>query len=355
MKNSLTGFVLSGLLHAGLIGWAAHALQTPVKPAPAQNLVLTVNLFKTPKKLAPEPVKTQRIKPEKPPRKALTETIKPKAILQAVTKPKPESKPKLETKNEPKSESKPNPKPTKKQLSKNKKKTPPKKITRPKKAKKLVKTRKKPPVKPVAKKPLKKPLKKTVKKQRPTPRPMSKARPAVKRAIATRKTIARAQHPFQRQPQPAPVKRSPPGQNASAQQHRKAQAIRHVSRGQYAPTHRAPYHKPNSVAPQKRVNPAIAGKLSRQYKARLRQLIASHKRYPKRAKRRGQEGKVSLSFSIRHSGVISNIRVIKSSGVSSLDNAAIRAIQQTSRQLPYPAGMAKRSFQLTITLAYQLR
>ena len=49
--------------------------------------------------------------------------------------------------------------------------------------------------------------------------------------------------------------------------------------------------------------------------------------YPRRARRRGQQGSVLIEFDILEDGRISNPRIAESSGIPSLDEAALRAIR----------------------------
>ena len=94
--------------------------------------------------------------------------------------------------------------------------------------------------------------------------------------------------------------------------------------------------------------------LNQQYKVRLQQIIVSKKSYPRRARRHGQQGKVTLSFSVSHSGTITDIRVLKSSGIPVLDKASIQAIQKSSKILRFFPKMPKKSMKLSITLNYIL-
>lgn len=51
-------------------------------------------------------------------------------------------------------------------------------------------------------------------------------------------------------------------------------------------------------------------------------------KYPSSAKRAGHQGTVTLSFTVSSSGKVTSVRVSKSSGHSSLDNAAVSAIRR---------------------------
>ena len=94
--------------------------------------------------------------------------------------------------------------------------------------------------------------------------------------------------------------------------------------------------------------------IRKSYKTQLQQLIAANKHYPKRAKRRGKQGKVTLSFKVIHSGVITDIAIVKGTNSKDLNKAAIQSIQASSGKLPYPAGMSKKALTLVITLSFEL-
>ena len=117
-----------------------------------------------------------------------------------------------------------------------------------------------------------------------------------------------------------------------------------------------PIKKPSVKAQGKpsskpKTNPA----LEQQYKARLHRLIARYKKYPPRAKRNDEEGKVMLAFTLVANGNITNIQVIHSSGSRSLDQAAVSTIKKVSGKLPFPAGINRKQWRLTLPLVYHLR
>ncbi len=67
-------------------------------------------------------------------------------------------------------------------------------------------------------------------------------------------------------------------------------------------------------------------------------IIAIHnkKNYPKMAKRLKQQGSVQLSFSIKKSGLVSNIEVKKSSGYEQLDKNAVATLKALGTLKPLP-------------------
>ena len=76
--------------------------------------------------------------------------------------------------------------------------------------------------------------------------------------------------------------------------------------------------------------------------------------YPANAVRRRQQGKVGLEFTIFKNGSVSNVKVLDSSGYSSLDNAIVEAIKLSSPFSPLPDGFGKSRMTITGTFRYSL-
>ncbi|MBF0627929.1 MAG: TonB family protein [Magnetococcales bacterium] len=72
------------------------------------------------------------------------------------------------------------------------------------------------------------------------------------------------------------------------------------------------------------------------YFARLKEQIQQGWIYPTQAKREGLAGALSLRFTIERSGMITDIRVLNSSGVAILDEAALQAVRNITPFLPLP-------------------
>lgn len=91
------------------------------------------------------------------------------------------------------------------------------------------------------------------------------------------------------------------------------------------------------------------------YKPSLRRLIERQKKYPSRARRRGDEGVVVVSFVVSASGQISNVKVKTSSGSRILDNAAMNTVKKVSGKLPFSADIQQRQLAFNVPLTYRLR
>lgn len=62
----------------------------------------------------------------------------------------------------------------------------------------------------------------------------------------------------------------------------------------------------------------------------LHQKIQGMQRYPATAEMLGQEGRTTVAFLLKGSGNITELRIVKSSGVTSLDQASMRAVQDAA-------------------------
>lgn len=69
----------------------------------------------------------------------------------------------------------------------------------------------------------------------------------------------------------------------------------------------------------------------------IRDMVYGNIRYPERAKRKGLEGKVEVSFVILENGVTSEIEVVATSGHEILDNSAVEGVARTRvrKVVPY--------------------
>ncbi|MDX1805299.1 MAG: energy transducer TonB [Alcanivorax sp.] len=88
------------------------------------------------------------------------------------------------------------------------------------------------------------------------------------------------------------------------------------------------------------------------YLAGVREQIERHKRYPRRARLRHQQGVVTLRFAINADGRSDRVEVISSSGSHLLDQAAKRLLQQL--RFPAPPAELAVPFSVTVPLSYTL-
>ncbi len=90
------------------------------------------------------------------------------------------------------------------------------------------------------------------------------------------------------------------------------------------------------------------------YLSLIRKKIEKNKKYPIIARKMGIEGVTNIEFTIRKGGLISNLKILKSSGSSILDNAAINAIKLTSPFPQIPAKLKLNKITLKLSLIFKL-
>ncbi|MEI8025789.1 MAG: energy transducer TonB [Pseudomonadota bacterium] len=76
--------------------------------------------------------------------------------------------------------------------------------------------------------------------------------------------------------------------------------------------------------------------------------------YPAEAARRGIQGTVTVEFTIEKSGASKKIKVLRSSGSESLDNAIVTAIREAQPFSPLPQGFGKDKLTVTGNFNYVL-
>ena len=87
---------------------------------------------------------------------------------------------------------------------------------------------------------------------------------------------------------------------------------------------------------------------------KLSALIERNFSYPRFAIKRGWEGTVELGLRVEANGKLSNVRVVKTSGYSILDEAALTALTETNYINGLDAWMAGNHFDTTLPVKYQL-
>jgi protein TonB len=121
----------------------------------------------------------------------------------------------------------------------------------------------------------------------------------------------------------------------------------HEQESRKPPTKAAPPPQPQTDA----VGIRNAEKL---YKDALNRAFEQNKHYPRRARRMHRQGLVKVSFTIEQSGKINNIHIEKSSGSIILDKAAIRTVKRIDGQLPFPKGIKRSHWDMTVPINFEL-
>lgn len=98
-------------------------------------------------------------------------------------------------------------------------------------------------------------------------------------------------------------------------------------------------------------------KIFADYFKAIRDRINSSKRYPFISRRRGEEGKVTIRFSILPDGKLNSLNILKSSSYRLLDNAALEAVREASPFLSPPPSNSneKGSLSMEICINFKLR
>jgi protein TonB len=113
-----------------------------------------------------------------------------------------------------------------------------------------------------------------------------------------------------------------------------------------APTEPAPAPRPAAAPPPPPAAPSTA---SPSFEGALRAAIQAALHYPESARMAGMSGRTRVAFQYRD-GVVSDVRVVVSSGMGLLDRAAVAAVRDANYPKPEPAFVGKTlSEQLWVT------
>ena len=100
--------------------------------------------------------------------------------------------------------------------------------------------------------------------------------------------------------------------------------------------------------------PAADAQQRQHYLAALAASIDRRKYYPRVSRRRGEEGRVVVSFVIRKTGEITDLMVTESSGSRRLDEAALKTLRRISPFQPIPEALARDAWSITVPIAFHL-
>jgi protein TonB len=82
--------------------------------------------------------------------------------------------------------------------------------------------------------------------------------------------------------------------------------------------------------------------------------LAAHRTYPAQARERGEEGNVAVRFTVDRSGRVVQAVILKPSGSSLLDDAALALLRQAAFPA-FPANMTEAQVTVTTSIRYSLR
>ena len=142
-------------------------------------------------------------------------------------------------------------------------------------------------------------------------------------------------------PKPAPVKTQEPA---------RPKQLANLSQGS---TQKAP--KANRMDTTTHAGGGVVGNVRPDYITKLRYWLEKHKTYPRKAKRRRQEGVVILSFTINRDGRISNYRIKQPSGYKALDQETLAMLERAQPLPEFPMEMKEDKLHLTLPVQFALR
>jgi len=112
--------------------------------------------------------------------------------------------------------------------------------------------------------------------------------------------------------------------------------------------------KAASIEAVKPAAPAADAQQRQHYLAALAASIDRRKYYPRVSRRRGEEGRVVVSFVIRKTGELTDLTVTESSGSRRLDEAALKTLRRISPFQPIPEALARDAWPITVPIAFHL-
>ncbi len=101
--------------------------------------------------------------------------------------------------------------------------------------------------------------------------------------------------------------------------------------------------------------PIIDPALEQEYLAALHRALQEAMQYPRRAKRRRQEGVALVEFTVYREGRLEGIQLRESSGFPILDEAALNTVRAIKQFKPIPEELSKNMLTLAIPIRFELR
>jgi protein TonB len=119
----------------------------------------------------------------------------------------------------------------------------------------------------------------------------------------------------------------------------------------------APRSEQNTAATPAAPTPGSAA--GRQAIASWRELLMmrlqQNKRYPASAEARLEQGVVTLSFTVDRNGRVLARKIVRSSGVTALDDEVLAMIQRAQPLPAFPPAMVQQSINLTVPIRFSLK
>ena len=104
--------------------------------------------------------------------------------------------------------------------------------------------------------------------------------------------------------------------------------------------------------------PGVAPDLDQLREAYLTDLIDAIHRYrfyPRKSRRRSEQGTVVVTFTLERNGDLTEITVKRSSGISRLDDAALETLRKLAAFRPIPAALRRDRWPMSVPIEYRLQ
>jgi periplasmic protein TonB len=114
--------------------------------------------------------------------------------------------------------------------------------------------------------------------------------------------------------------------------------------------------KPPAPPPQPaRVKGGSQNTVAPTWETNLIKHLQQYKRYPGGAESRGEEGIVTLNFSVDRNGHVLAHQIVRSSGYPELDAEVLSMIERAQPLPPFPPSMQQEKLDLTVPIRFSLR
>jgi len=95
--------------------------------------------------------------------------------------------------------------------------------------------------------------------------------------------------------------------------------------------------------------------IAQSYYSELSAWLSRHKQYPRRARRKRQEGVVEVEFVIDRNGQLLDYRVVTSSGFQLLDDEAQSLLKRAAPLPPIPGELEQSQLSIIAPISFSLR
>jgi len=152
--------------------------------------------------------------------------------------------------------------------------------------------------------------------------------------------------PVEKKPEPKPVQAAPPKPVKDA---KPAKEPRRIA----APTRETPAREAKASTPSTAANNVGVGRSDRDtnYPGLVSAHLRRHQQYPSDARSRGDQGTATVSFGLDGGGRVTSARLVRGSGVASIDQEVQAMVRRAS---PFPAPPDGRPRSFTVPVAFRL-